>query len=313
MCGAAVSALRWLDARFRAPAPAARLAMVRILVGAFAVIYCGARLPMLVALAHHDPRGFVPVGACSLLAAAPSPTVSVALAGLTALLALPFTLGFGHRWLAPLFAACLFFTTSFASSWGMLYHADNLLLFHVIILALVPAADAWSLDSRHRAAPPPHADYGWPLRLMAFIAALTYFLAGMAKLRGSGLHWALDALLRHHVAFDNVRKVELGTSAAPLGPASLSVSWLWPILAWCTLTIELGAPVFVLLGRGWARAWSVAMVLFHWGILFMMGITFAYPLMGVAFACMWRCERLGELVLHRYRRLTARLDRPRSR
>jgi hypothetical protein len=48
--------------------------------------------------------------------------------------------------------------------------------------------------------------------------------------------------------------------------------------------------------------WATAAWLFHVGIVALMAIVFAYPLSGVAFAPLFRLERLVAVVPARYRR-----------
>ena len=47
--------------------------------------------------------------------------------------------------------------------------------------------------------------------------------------------------------------------------------------------LELGAPL-ALLSRRSSVIWAVIACLFHWGVFFVMGITFRYQLCGIAFA-----------------------------
>ena len=92
-----------------------------------------------------------------------------------------------RRVLAPLHGLLLTWVLSYTNSWGMILHTDNLYLAHVLVLALSPSADALSLDARgqlqHGLQRDPHPRYGWAPRLMVAIAAATYLLAGVAKLR----------------------------------------------------------------------------------------------------------------------------------
>ncbi len=278
--------LRWW---FR-PAPAERLAALRILVGGFAFLYLITRLPMLLGYADFPARDFVPLGVTRLLGHPLGSGAHTAITIATVGLAVLFTLGVWYRVSAPLFAVALLWLLTYRNSWSMPFHTENLLALHAIVLAMAPAAAAWSWDARRRAAPPAAEAYGWPLRLMAAITCLTYVLAGIAKLRVGGLGWAEGEFLRDQVAVDNLRKVLLGSDPSPLATPLLEHAWLFEAMAITTLALELGAPVAMIGGRvalGWAAmAWG-----FHVGIVALMAIVFPYPLAGVAYAPLFAAER----------------------
>jgi hypothetical protein len=216
-----------------------------------------------------------------------------------------FVAGWRYRLSGPLFAVLLLWVTTYRNSFGQVFHTENLLVLHVIILALAPAADAWSLDSRRRPSAsesvatvdqgpsPGVADghYGWPVQLMCLVTVLTYFITGETKLRNAGLDWVTSDSLRNYVAYDNLRKAELGDFHSPLATLVLQHAWLFHPLAAFTLIVELGAPL-ALLGNRISRAWVAAAWGFHAGVLAMMAIVFPYPLLGVAFAPFFPVERL---------------------
>jgi len=52
----------------------------------------------------------------------------------------------------PLFALLFALVTSYRSSFSMIYHSENLMVWHVLVLGLAPSADAWSWDARGRPA-----------------------------------------------------------------------------------------------------------------------------------------------------------------
>ena len=180
------------------------------------------------------------------------------------------------------------------SSWGQIFHTENLMVLHVGIVALAPgAADALALGRRSPASRPPDDGYGWPVRLCAVVVVITYVVAGLAKLRYSGLGWADGAALRHLVAYDNLRKKLLGDSYSPVGTWLVGYGWVFPALAAATLTVELGAWT-AFLGQRWRTAWVAAAWMFHVGVLALMAILFPYQLSGIAFAPFFRLERLAE-------------------
>ncbi|AKF10928.1 HTTM domain-containing protein [Sandaracinus amylolyticus] len=270
--------------------PALRLATLRVLVGGYGLVYLLVRLPHLLSYALDDLGRFAPVGIVSL---APAPTLPWLYRALVALLiptSIAFVIGLRHRVLAPLHAALLLWVLTYSNSWGKILHTDNLFLMHVIVLALAPASDALSIDARGRAPVDDHPRYGWAPRLMVAVAAATYLLAGIAKLRNNGLDFAMGETLRNFVAFDNVRKIELGSTFSPLGAALVPYVGLFSMLAWGSLALELGAPLALHPRIG--RAWAIGMWSFHVGVLALMAIGFVYPLSFIAFAPLFDVERI---------------------
>ncbi len=295
-----------------APAPAERLAAVRLLVGGFALIYCAAQLPLLLGYASHAPRDFQPLGVTRILDAPVPPFVHLIAVVSCLCLALLFVAGRWYRAVGPLFAIALLWVLTYRNSWAMPFHTENLMVLHVIVLAVSPAAAAWSWDAGTAGAPAPapHERFGWPLRLMAALTCATYLLAGIAKLRMAGLDWAGGDYLRDQIAVDNLRKILLGSPPSPLATSLLEHRWVFTLLAFLTLAIELGAPLALLGGRT-AALWAIAAWSFHVGVLALMFIVFPYPLAGVAFAPLFAAERpLRWLRTIRARRARARTAAP---
>jgi hypothetical protein len=293
------------------PAPAERLAAVRILVGAFAFLYLTTRLAMFLGYAHFPRRDFVPLGVTHLLDHPLASGEYHALLFATIALAALFVAGAFYRVVAPLFAIAFLFLLTYRNSWSMPFHTENLVVLHIIALACAPAADAWSVDAhrarRHHdtAALAPSETYGWPLKLMAALTCLTYVLAGVAKLRLGGVAWAEGEFLRDQVAVDNLRKVLLGSDASPFAAPLLEHSWIFEIMAIATLAVELGAPIALVGGRI-AMVWAVMAWGFHVGVVLLMAIVFPYPLIGIAFAPLFPVDRLINRALALVRRVQAR-------
>jgi hypothetical protein len=305
--GAARAVARWLAPE----APAERLAAVRILVGAFAVVYLASRIPHLLSYVSFPARQFAPVGVMTLFGQPPPAAVVYLLVGLTWLAALAFALGWRFRISGPAAGLLLLVTLSYANSWGQIFHTENALVLFVLVLGVTRAADATSLDARRRAgdglplaAPQPHARYGWPLRLLCLVVVATYLLAGIAKLRWGGPGWMGGTVLRDTIAADSLRKILLGSSHSPIAEALLGQAWLFRGLAVLTLVVELGAPI-ALLHRRAALAWVLAVLGFHLGVLVLMTIFFPFPLSGVAFAPFFRAERVTAWIGARLRKLRA--------
>ncbi|HKA04274.1 MAG TPA: hypothetical protein VKD67_08090, partial [Acidimicrobiales bacterium] len=137
-------------------APPERLAMVRILVSVYAVVWLLAALPGLIGLMDADPARWDPVGVLGWIDAPLSTgwvwvVIAVALASGVA-----FAAGAAARITGPVLAAAFLLVTTYRSSWGQIFHTDDLVALQLVVLAFAPAAHAWSWDARHRrTAPPP--------------------------------------------------------------------------------------------------------------------------------------------------------------
>lgn len=305
--GAASRFDRWLFA----PAPAERLATLRCLVVAFGVIYLLVRSPNLTNFQRFSEAAFNPVGPVSLLEAPLGDEWVMVIFCLTLATGVAALLGFRFRFTAPVYALGLLWVTSYHSSWGMIFHTENLLVIHSLILAVSPAADVWSLDAKRHEnlassqqrliAWTQRGLYGWPVRAICVATVIAYFLAGQAKLEHAGLQWAFGHELRVHIAYDAVRKIELGSVHSPIAGLLVPYGWFFVPLAGLTMVIELGAPLALLwprVGRIWcALAWG-----FHLGVLLLMAIVFLYPLIGVGFASFFEVEKPAKRLLERARR-----------
>ncbi|MGH8009427.1 MAG: hypothetical protein ACREQ3_20750 [Candidatus Binatia bacterium] len=306
--------LRLLDDFWFAEAPASRLATLRVLIGAYALYYVGTRYSMLVEVGGTRPSLFDPVGVAAFLDQPLAPVVFQVLVIATLVANVAFLLGWQYRYAGPAFAVLLLWVLCYRNSWSMIYHSDNVLVLHVLILGLTRAADALSLDARARsrrvranvsfqALGPGMAEdrraervayldtnascgwqYGWPIRLMCAVAVLAYFVTGVAKVAGPlGWSWAHGEALLSQVAADGLRKDLLGAGASPWISTLYDYVFLFAIMGVGSLALELGAPV-ALLNKRLSLLWAVSTFLMHWGIFFIMGITFRYQLSGMIFA-----------------------------
>ncbi len=268
-------------------APAERLAAVRILVGAFAWCWVTFRLYELWSVAKLPAAHFKPTGVVRILDTPLSPDLVLAIGIATSVLLAAFVLGILHRYLAPIAALLLLWTITYRNCWGMIFHTENLLVLHVLVLAFTPSADALALSPRNDTA---GAGYGWVLKLLIAITVVTYVLAGIAKLRIAGMAWIDGEQLRNQIAIDNLRKALLGDSIAPLATPFLDHPSGFTVFSVMTIILELGAVVAVIsarIGRWWAlSAWG-----FHVGVVALMNIWFPYPLLGLAYLPLLRCER----------------------
>jgi hypothetical protein len=284
--------MKRLAAWWFAPAPAERLAALRIIIGGFALVYLLVRLPELVGVSRYDAQQFHPYGVVRVLSAPLPPALVLAIAVATCGLLALFVLGAFYRIVAPLAAVALLWTITYRNCWGMPFHTENLMVLHVIALAIAPAADAWSVGTRGRAPVlTAGAGYGWAVKLLAALTVATYLLAGIAKLRIAGFAWVDGEQLRNHIAIDNLRKALLGDGLGPF--AHLVLEHPSPLLVFSimSLVIELGAPL-ALVHRGIGHAWAIGAWGFHVGVVLLMNIWFIYPLAAVAFLPLVPAERV---------------------
>jgi hypothetical protein len=314
-CGVATSGHRAVRAtsgpaaRFLAPAPPERLAVLRILVGTYGVLWSLVRLPEHLRHIDQPLTRWQPIGVLSAVANPLPDWLVVTLAVATPLLGLVYVAGWRFRTSGPAFAVSLLVLATVDSSWGQIFHTENLMVLHVGIVALAPAADALAINHRTLAgqtvrhgasdaslagSTKEHVRYGWPVRLAAVVVVIVYVVAGLAKLRVAGLGWADGDVLRNLVAYDNLRKELLGDAYSPLGTRVVGVAWVFPPLALTTLAVELGAWVALFGGR-WRTAWVIAAWSFHVGVFALMAILFPYQLSGIAFAPLFRLERVARV------------------
>lgn len=293
---------RW-DTWFYAAVPAERLALVRICIGIYALIYLVSRASHLNAPLRYPASSFSPIGIVHLIDQ-PLPSHWVyALFGSAVLTGALFTLGIAYRLVAPLFALLLLWVLSYRHSWGMIFHTDNLLWLHVALLALAPAADVYVRGepaSGSLSRPREPGSYGWALRAMCLVTVASYVVAGVAKLSITGWSWAGGDTLREQIAYDALRKIELGSIHSPFGPWLLPQRWLFAPLSTFSLAVELLAPVALFGGR-LATTWCISAWLFHLGVLVLMAIAFAYPLSGCAFLAFFPVERGFSALQERFR------------
>ncbi len=298
--------LAWAHDLLRPALPPERLASLRVLTGFFTLVYLGARGPGILAAIYQAPHLFQPVGPVKLLSAPAAPVVTYTFYALAWVFGLAFLLGWRFRLTAPAFTFCLLWVLAYRNSWGMVFHTENLMMLHVTLLSLTDAGAAYSLDARRRGSTPA-ADrrFGFGVRVICLGTVTAYVLAGVAKLKVTGLEWAGGDILRNHISNDNLRKLLLGDSYSEIGMWLAKTPWIFPYLAVFALALELGAPI-ALLGDRLGRAWSVVTWSFHFGVLLVMWIFFPYNLFFVAFGSFFAAERLVGPV---WTRLERALDR----
>lgn len=255
----------------------ARLRVVRTLVAGYAAVWLAVRLPFHLDLTGLGDARWSPVGVLAPLDSPPSRWLAVVVAVAAVPVAAAAAAGRRTRLTLPAAAIGTLLVTTYASSWGQIFHTENLVVLHLGLLAGAALAR--------------RPDPAFVLRLLAVATATAYVVSGVAKLRNAGLDWVTGDVLRDQVAYDNLRKALLGAPYSPIGARLVEHAWLFGPLAAVTLAVEVGAPL-ALVGRRAAALWSGAAWLFHLGVLALMAIAFPYQLSGVAFVPLLPVERL---------------------
>lgn len=298
-----------LWAWYSPPTPVERLQLLRFAIGGYALVYLLSRAAHLNAVVGLPASSFTPVGVVRWLDG-PLPAGWVyALYGASVVAGAAFTCGVVYRASAPVFGLLLLWVLSYRHSWGMIFHTDNLLVLHVLLLALAPAGGKpWPIA--YAASEPPRGDsgFGWVPRAMGLVTLAAYVVAGMAKLEHTGWSWAAGGALREQVAYDAIRKIELGSTYSPIGAWLVTQAWVFAPLSAFSLATELGAPL-ALLGTRAALVWCACAWSFHAGVLALMAIAFPYPLSGCAFLPLFPLERALPRLGRAWRRV-ARSRRP---
>ncbi len=275
-------------------APPARLAVLRILVGTFAVAYLLINARGFLSLADADPPRFDPVGVLSPMTRPVADAALVSAYAVAVIAGLVFTIGMWFRVSGPLFAVLLFALCTYRSSWGQILWLENVMVMHVAIVGCSRAADALRWSPRGHSAPrsrPSSEAYGVPVRLAALVTVATYVLAAVAKFRLGGLAWVTSDSLRNHVAATAVRAQLLNVPASPVGRWLVGQGWLFPPMAAASVLLEIASPLALIGGR-LRNAWVALAWLMHVAIAALMFVVFPYPLFLVAFAPLYDNEHL---------------------
>src|SRR5690606_16281557 len=144
------SASGLIAGRYLAPAPAERLAMLRLLVGGYALAYLVIRLPHLLDVSRFSDDRVR--GICILWFLDRSVPVAVGQATVAAAIVAGVAFVTGWRWriAGPTFALLFLLVTTYRNAWGQIFHTENLVALHLLLLAVSPAADALAVDRRRQ-------------------------------------------------------------------------------------------------------------------------------------------------------------------
>lgn len=280
------------DGWLLAPAPAERLAVLRLAVGGYSLIYIVANIGEFSRLAGRPAAEFEPIGLAGLLGGPVAPAVLWLLFAALIVSGACFTAGLRFRVFGPTFAACMLAWATYHSSWGQMLHFEHVVTLHLLVLGFSPAAQVLSVDGHKRTTEPaPSTSFGWPVRLLAIITVVTYALAGVAKLRVGGAAWLDGSTLANHIAYSATRLDLLGEPRPPLSSFVVGQEWLLQPMAVLGLGVELLAPL-ALISRRFRQIWLPMIVLFHLGTLTTMFVFFPYNGLGIALLPLVKAERL---------------------
>lgn len=294
-------------------APATRLAALRVLVGAYTVVFMLARSASFWQTADLPAWQTEGVGVLWFLDTPWSPDLVHVLFLATIALGAAFTAGIGFRFTGPAFALVFLVMSTYRLSFGHVIHTEHLVALHLLALGFSRSADVWSFDSRRRRAEPiDHVRYGIPIQAMILVTVITYVLAGVAKVRHGGMDWLVGDVLRNQVAYDNLRKELLGSPHSPIGGWTVRFTWIFPPAAVLTTLVEIGALAALTSSKRARWVWAVAAWGFHLVVLALMAISFPYPLSFVAYACLFDVERGVERLIQAARRRTGRTSDSKS-
>lgn len=240
------------------------------------------------------------------------PSVSV-LSLLTAVLVCALLLvlvGLHTRFASLTVAGTLFLLEGFMFSFGKIDHD-----FHFILLPFLMAFSGWgdtySLDSlkggRDRLVRS-EADGTWPVPVVALAYGLMLATAGVGKVFGGWLTPETSATHFYIIDFDLQERDGLLTGALAGLPAGI----LWKPLDYAVILLEVGFLAACLSPR-FLRSFAAMAILFHFGIMLSLNISFASALIVYALFVPW--DRIADRArLHRFedaaRRWLPLLNRP---
>lgn len=203
--------------------------------------------------------------------------LAVGIQALTMGLLLVVAVGIGpYRLLAPMACVALTLTEGLLRGTGIPTHANLILLLSAYVLVFFPAADALTLMHRSGLPRTPPAQYQAALVTLSLVFCATYLFVGARRLSASGIEIFFDDSILTATA---VRDAELGQSGG-LGLMMCESVWGgWALRVGFPLItlLELLTPL-CLFSRWFRWIWLTAMVPFHFGTGWLMGIWFPYHL-----------------------------------
>ena len=293
-----------------------RLSIFRIIVGIFAFHLLSGRyfaaLSNNISSSQKPAYLFEQVGVINLLENPLDPGVYKLVLLAAFVFNILFILGLLYRISGPVFSLLFLFILSYTQSWSMVYHSKNIAVLHCLVLGFTLSADSISVDSIIKSrlsgkksiqflfgknnSNNPGWQYGWPVMLINSMTVICYFLAGIAKVMGPvGVYWVLGESVRSQVAVDAIRKEFLAEGGEVLSYLLYNKIYIFTAIGISSLVLELGAPLAVI-NRRIGYLWSILTLGMHWGIYFIMGITFRYQMAGIIFLPFFPIEKITEYI-----------------
>ncbi|HEV7701078.1 MAG TPA: HTTM domain-containing protein [Pyrinomonadaceae bacterium] len=187
------------------------------------------------------------------------------------------TLGYLTRLTTKTSLLLVLFYQGLVRSFGHFNHDEMIGVYFLIVLALTPCGDGYSIDGLMTGRRPslPRFAYGYPILLMRLLLAWAYFSAGLLKLRISGFDYfsadSLPGLAIWH-SLDNLHETQF-----QLAFSLPQVRDFLPFVMVIVIAWELFFPLAVFWPR--IRWWLLGFgFLFHLSTLFLMNIFFPYHL-----------------------------------
>lgn len=162
-------------------------------------------------------------------------------------------IGLWYRWTSVVAAVLGLVVLSLRESMGVEMYSSTLPAIFPLILMTAPAADRFSF--RWRGSPDRESwDYHWPVQLLRFVFVMSFFAAGVAKLRLAGWSWWSEDQIVAKILIQKYWKM-YGSPALSLETV-LEYKALWGLGALGVMIIQLTAP----LGLIWRRFTPVTVI-----------------------------------------------------
>ncbi|MGI9458594.1 MAG: hypothetical protein ACR2NF_01220, partial [Pirellulales bacterium] len=175
-------------------------------------------------------------------------------------------------------------------SFGKVSHYDTLLVLIMGVLAVANCGDIFSVDrwvrkkisAKRSQGPVRSIEYSWPIRLICVLIVLSYFAAGMSKLRNSGFHWFTSDYMSHLLVLHQY----IAYPPTRWGLALAKYQWLCSIMAFSSIVLEVSSPL-ALFSRRFCWAWIFCIYGMHVGIYFLLGPDFLKNVFCYVFFIPW--------------------------
>ncbi len=204
-----------------------------------------------------------------------TPELAYGIQALTMGLLLLVAAGVGpYRLLAPLACLALTIAEGLVRGTGVPTHANIILILSTYILALFPAADAWTLNGKRGREQVNPAIYQAAMVSLSLMFCATYVFVAARRFSASGIAIYLDDSI---LCTTVQRDAELGASGGLGKWCCESVIGGWALrIGFPVVTLfELLTPL-CLFSKGFRWMWMAVMIPFHVGAGLIMGIWFSY-------------------------------------